>query len=71
MGSGGEAKGHDCPLPSHPHILEAVSAGTKGDSELPPGSAPDAREKPCFWLRLLKVDDTNTCFSCGQSCGSE
>lgn len=39
MGSGGEAKGHDCPLPSHPHILEAVSAQTKGDSELPPGSA--------------------------------
>lgn len=69
MGMGlGKVKGHDCPLPSHPRILEAVSAPTKGHSELPPGHAPDPRGKPRCWLRLLKVDDT--CFSCGQSSGS-
>lgn len=69
MGVGlGEVKGHNCPLPSHPRILEAVSAPTKGHSELLPGHAPDPRGKPRCWLRLLKVDDT--CFSCGQSSGS-
>jgi len=71
MGLGEEVKGHDCSLPPHPKVLEAVSAQTKGDSELLPGSAPDPREKPRFWLRLLKVDDTTTCCSCTQSCGSE
>lgn len=24
MGSGGQVKGNDCPLPSHPHMFEAV-----------------------------------------------
>lgn len=66
VGSGGEVKGHDSPLPSPPDVLEAVSARTEGDSELPLGSTPDPREKPRFWLRLLKVDDINTCFSCGR-----